>query len=629
MNLQSFLDHWRIAENPFRGEEARQDPVFLRLEAASEAAARQNAAREAAGRPTTVTLSPDGTAIEGPHLPSSAPSHATTHPDFEKIVGQFDRPSTSIVFGEKGSGKTAIRIQIADRIGVYNAAHPSSRCLLVPYDDLNPILDHFHERMGNERKPNVGETLAKIRLVDHMDGILSIVVPRMVDALLKERQDQDPLDLGPEPRRAIRRCDPALRHEFLLLQALYDRPEGAGGASGGHPGGLAGGLTGGLSTAVTSTADGLARSMVGTGAEGAGVSSRGEGRGARAGRARDGGRISAGSVGGGAVARTKRLRQTLRLRLPFMTSIWTFLAYTGWLAPAALVWWGVSNDKLSLQLNNLAYVVLGLTLLYLLVLAKRSVWDRLYYLRLGHRVRKQLRVIARSDISYARSFRQLDPTLLEAGVLPLTNSDDVRYAMLDRLRRVLRQFGYGSIVVVVDRADEPTLVSGDPDRMKSVIFPMFNNKFLQQGGLSVKMLLPMELRHALFRESAAFFQEARLDKQNLIERLSWTGPMLYDLCNARLQACRRPALAHSGAEEPITLLEMFDQDVSRQDLIEALEHMHQPRDAFKLLYQCFVEHCAAVTNEQAQWRIPKHILDMVRKAQVERVQQFQRGVRPA
>lgn len=617
MNLQSFLDHWRIAENPFRGEEARQDPVFLRLEAASEAAA-----RGVTLAPPVVVLSSGGVANE-PVRPSAA--HATTHPDFEKIVGQFDRPSTSIVFGEKGSGKTAIRIQIADRIAVYNAANPQSRCLLVPYDDLNPILDHFHERMGNERKPNIGETLAKIRLVDHMDGILSIVVPRMVDALLKERQDQDPLDLGVEPRRTIRRCEPALRHELLLLQALYDRPEGAGGASGGHPGGLAGGLTGGLSTAVTSTADGLASSVVGTGSDKGGSSGRGDnGRSSRSGRGRDGGRISAGSVGGGAVARTKRLRQTLRLRLPIMTSVWTFLAYTGWLAPAALVWWGVSNDKLSLQLNNLAYVVLGLTLLYLLVLAKRSVWDRLYYLRLGHRVRKQLRVIARSDISYARSFRQLDPTLLEAGVLPLTNSDDVRYAMLDRLRRVLRQFGYGSIVVVVDRADEPTLVSGDPERMKSVIFPMFNNKFLQQGGLSVKMLLPMELRHALFRESAAFFQEARLDKQNLIERLSWTGPMLYDLCNARLQACRRP-----DAVEPLTLLEMFDQDVSRQDLIEALEHMHQPRDAFKLLYQCFVEHCAAVTNEQAQWRIPKHILDMVRKAQVERVQQFQRGVRPA
>lgn len=624
MNLSAFLDHWNIAENPFQGEEARQDPVFLRLEAAAESRARSQPGAEGVVR--TVIL-------DGPHEASApgAPGEtpfATTHPDFEKIVGHFERPSTSIVFGEKGSGKTAIRIQIADRVAVYNARHPDRRCLLVAYDDLNPILDHFNERMGNERKPNVPETLAKLRLVDHMDGILSMVVPRVVDALLKERQDQEPLDLGPEPRRAIRRCESALRQELLLLQALYDRPEGSGGA-GASPSGPA--QLASLGSAVISTADGIASSVVSDSRD---KQSKSPGAGSRAG------------VGGGAVARTSRLRKTLRLSMPLHVRLWTALAYVGWVVPAAMVWWGLANDRLSLQLNTLAYVILGLALAYLLVLAKRSVWDRLFYLRLGHRVRRQVRVIARSDISYARSLRQLDPALLEPSVLPMTGSDDTRYAMIERLRRVLRQFGYASMVVVIDRADEPTLVSGDPERMKSVIFPMFNNKFLQQSGMGIKMLLPMELRHALFRESAAFFQEARLDKQNLVERLTWTGPMLYDLCNARLQAClRRSAFAspRAAATEPTpdtgeagaaaggppSLLDLFAPDVSRQDLIEALEHMHQPRDAFKMLYQCLVEHCSNVTQDQAQWRIPKHILEQVRRAQVERVQQFQRGVRPA
>lgn len=596
MNLQAFLDHWQIVENPFRGEEARQDPVFLRLEAAAEMNGRIGPGTPKTGSGELLanagSANGNGTGAGAGGLP-----HATTHPDFEKIVGQFDRPSTSIVFGEKGSGKTAIRIQIADRAAIFNAANPTARCLLIPYDDLNPILDRFSERMGNERKPNIPETLAKLRLVDHMDAILSIVVPRIVDTVLKERQDQDPLDLGTEPRRAIRKCDVALRQELLLLQSLYDRPEGSGG-----------GLVGGFGAVVTSTADGLARTVV-TDAKDKLRDGKSSGKG--------------GGAGGGAVARTKRLRKTLRLRLPAMVWLWTFLAYTGWLIPGALIWWGWRNEQLTLELNTLAYIILGLVLLYLFVLMKRSVWDRLSFLRLGHRVRKQIRVISRSDISYARSFRQLDPSLLEPGILPTTNSDDTRYAMLERLKRVMRQFGYDSLVVIVDRADEPTLISGDPDRMKSVIFPMFNNKFLQQPGLSVKMLLPMELRHALFRESAAFFQEARLDKQNLIERLFWTGPMLYDLCTSRLQACRRPGAA------PMTLLDLFAEDVSRQDLVEALEHMHQPRDAFKMLYQCLVEHCSTLTNEQSKWKIPRHVLDSVRKSQVERVQQFQRGVRPA
>ena len=61
--------------------------------------------------------------------------------------------------------------------------------------------------------------------------------------------------------------------------------------------------------------------------------------------------------------------------------------------------------------------------------------------------------------------------------------------------------------MVLDRIDEPTLISGDPDRMRAVIWPIMNNKFLQQEGIGFKMLLPIELRHELFRESNAFFQE--------------------------------------------------------------------------------------------------------------------------
>jgi hypothetical protein len=57
--------------------------------------------------------------------------------------------------------------------------------------------------------------------------------------------------------------------------------------------------------------------------------------------------------------------------------------------------------------------------------------------------------------------------------------------------------------------------------------------------------------------------------------------------------------------------------------------MHQPRDAFKLLYQCLVEHCSNVSQESASYRIPRAVLDNVRKQQVERVKQLYKGVRPA
>ena len=57
--------------------------------------------------------------------------------------------------------------------------------------------------------------------------------------------------------------------------------------------------------------------------------------------------------------------------------------------------------------------------------------------------------------------------------------------------------------------------------------------------------------------------------------------------------------------------------------------MHQPRDAFKLIYHCVHEHCAAVPEDESACKIPRHVLDHVRKEQSDRVQAFYRGLRPA
>ena len=557
MNLATFLDHWKLTENPFRAEEARQDPVFLRLEDASAAADAERSRSDSDGAQDSGSSAAQAHANHAPHL------SPTTHSEFEKIAGDFDHPSTAIIFGEKGSGKTAIRMQLADRIAFFNKGKTRDRCFLITYDDLNPILGRFVERIGNERKVPLTETLGKFRLVDHIDAVLASVVPGIVDRVLGQRADEPGRpDLGEDPRRVARKLDKSLRTDLLLLQAVYDRPVGAG-------------------------------------------------------------------AGGGAERRTRRLRRVLRLRLSIWYLFWTVLAFSGWIGPAALAYYAYTRGMLTLDptqlthIDSVVWVIAGLLALYLLILIKRSVWDRVKFITLGHRVRKQLRTSTRSDASFGRSLRQLDRALVDPGAVPMSSSDEVRYAMLDRLRRVLNAFGYASAVIIIDRVDEPTLISGDPDRMRAVIWPLLNNKFLQQPWLGVKMLLPMELRHALFRESAAFFQEARLDKQNLIERLSWTGQMLYDLCNARLQACRVPE------KQPLALLDMFAEDVTRQDLIEALDQMHQPRDAFKLIYQCFTEHCSSQTSDQPAFRVPRLILDLVRKAQVERVRQLYRGVRPA
>ncbi len=505
MNVSSFLEHWSIAENPFRAEEARHDPVFSRLG-------------------------------QGP----------TTHPDFEKIVGDLARPSTAVVFGEKGSGKTAIRLQLASRITEFNAGRRKDMVLLVPYDDLNPVLDRYVARMtpdGESDAKRIHKVLSKLRLVDHMDAILATATPRLIDVLIGE-DEEAPADLWRQARKAT----PTIKRDLLLLQALYDRMEHA--------------------ERRASTV----RRRLGVGPS------------------------LDRFLWGGAGA-------TLWV-IPAACGIATFFVDTKWVTPLTIAMWATIG-------------------LWAIAAVKWFVVDRLLVARLAKKVSKQLRTVPRGRSALSRALWRLAPADRRREMLPLDSTDDVRYAMFERLRRAAGAMGFGGVLVVLDRLDEPTLISGDPDRMRTVVWPLMNNKFLQQEGVGFKLLLPIELRHELFRENSAFFQEARLDKQNMIERLLWTGATLYDLCNARLNACR------PSSSSQLTLKDLFDEDVGRQDIVDALDQMHQPRDAFKLIYQCIAEHCSNVTEEQEAWQIPRLILETVRKQQSDRVQMFYRGVRPA
>ena len=512
MNIATFFDHWGIRENPFQAEEARHDAVFQRLGA-----------------------------------------ERVRHPDFEKILGDISRPSSAIVFGEKGSGKTAIRLQIERRVAEHNEAHPNERILLTPYDDLNAVLDRFVEAAGRRDDASELDTLKRFTLSDHMDAILHSATIRIVDALLADPRADPEAGLGAGEASALRKAPAAVRRDMLALQALYDRPVDS-------------------------------------------------------------------------VSRTTRLRKLIKAPRAAGRTTWDLIVALGWI-PAALVF---ALDRmgeippLGFDFGQWLFFVLGL--LWLLASLKWLFVDVLFHRwtlgRLARHVASQLRVLGRSPESLAASLAQLPAEDRAPQDLPMSQDDDARYAMFARLARVQRAMGFRAMMIVIDRLDEPMLISGDPERMKAVAWPLLNNKFLQMNSFGLKMLLPIELRHALFRESSAFFQEARLDKQNLVEQLRWTGATLYDLCNARLRACRDPSA------DPVNLIDLFDEDVNRQDVVDGLDQMQQPRDAFKMLYRCVQEHCSNVTDEDPQWRIPRLTLENVRKQQAERVQQLFRGVRP-
>ncbi len=512
MNVESFFRHYQVQENPFAAEEARLDPVFDR----------------------TIAADP------------------TTHPDFAKILGNIAQPSTAVVFGEKGSGKTAIRRLIADAARRHNREHPDRQVMSVTYDDLNPVLDRLMQRRGQK----ADKVLEKFRLADHQDTVLSLAITRLISGILGQTTGgRENLSLPTDTDRRLRGMPSQARRDLAVLAMLYDQPDS-----------------------------------------------------------------------GNVVQRFDALKRKLRIGWQLPLKALNLLAILLPLTLLALLiarWWMDDLDE-PRWLTPAIWALTVLTLADWGFLAYRYI--RLWLL--ANKIHKEMPVVKRSrgqlremlgSLPLAELSRQPFPTPHKGGPA----QGDERYQLTRRFTDALPAFDYAGLLVMVDRVDEPTVVSGDPEKMRPIIWPMFDNKFLQQDRMGIKLLLPVELRHMLHRESPQFFQEARLDKQNMVDRLTWSGPTLYDLCSSRLRAVRPPEA------DPISLTDIFEPDVSRDMLVDALEQMHQPRDAFKFLYSTIQEHCRLVPEDAADFSINRLTLDTVRKQQSQRVQELYRGLTPA
>lgn len=560
MNVDSFLQHHGVTENPFRAEEARHDPLFDRL------------------------------------IKST-----TAHPDFEKILGQVGSPSTAVVFGEKGSGKTAIRLLIGQKVLEHNKNHPDKRTLLVAYDDLNPVLDRVMERRSHSvgfrraAKTTPEQMLEAVRQEDHQDAILSLAVTKLVDALLGDTtQMREPMTLpAVKLSKLIRKMPRQLRVDAAILAALYDQPRGGTVAHRWrtlkkvlrlgwlptvpiYP--LAGGVA--LVLAVVMV---MWHFIAG-----------------------DAGPPAPVVEGAGAAAAAANAAQQVAAAEPLVS---VELA---------------AGAPLALPLAGLA-VAAALALFTLWGLRQARVWS------LARKIHRDLLAVDRSAGDLRHMLMELTDADLANHPWPVSTEgpsgvghQDSRYQLTNRLLNVLGAFGYTGVIVLVDRVDEPTLVAGQPQRMRSIVWPMLDNKFLQQERVGLKLLLPVELRHLLHRESAGFFQEARLDKQNMIDRLSWSGATLYDMCTWRLRVC-----GPSERGSSITLSDLFEEGVTREGLVDALDQMHQPRDAFKFLYGVIQEHCRMIPDDKPEYRISRITLDTARRQQAQRVQELHRGLAPA
>lgn len=469
MRIQPFLDHHGIASNPFADEDAQTDLVFK------------------------------GSCIRN-----------SFHPAWDKIYGDPSEPATAVVFGEKGSGKTAIRLQIARHLDDYNADHPEHQAFVVQYDDFNAFLDRFRDRFSGRRR-RADRMLDQWRLWDHMDAILSLAVTQLTDRILGNKQSRYPA--ARDEALPIERLDKAQVRDVMLLAACYDQ-----------------------STAESS------------------------------------------------FQRWRRLRHRLRFRT--WTSKWDLAL--GVLATVAVLATIVGLGKLSWFGSPWGYLLIAASW------APRG-WRLLRWWWKARRIARNTRVLNRSTKLLCRTLLNFPGAEIVGQPLPAWQRTDDRYELLTKLQGVLRSMQFDGILVLVDRVDEPHLINGADELMRALVWPMLDNKFLKHPGLGLKMLLPIELERMLDQQDRDFHQRARLDKQNMIRSLDWTGQSLYDMANLRIAAC-----AADGREPKI--LDLFE-DLDQRRLMDAFGTLRVPRHLFKFMYRLFTAHCNTHTEEQPVWKI--------------------------
>ena len=182
MKLRDYFEHFGIEGNPFAEEDAQKDQVF------------------------------QDHCIE-----------TTFHPAWDKLYGKPTDPDTAIIFGEKGSGKTALRYQMINAVKKYNDIHPERHPIVIEYANWNPFLDHFYRIYSDKKR--IEDVLSHWQLSDHIDAILSLGVTQVVDRLLIPDEIFYPA-ATPKKRLDPSRLTRHKKRDFLALAAFYDQPKG-------------------------------------------------------------------------------------------------------------------------------------------------------------------------------------------------------------------------------------------------------------------------------------------------------------------------------------------------------------------------------------------------------------------
>lgn len=480
MKIQQFLDHYGVSINPFSQEDAQSDHVF------------QN------------------------HCATSI-----YHPAWDKVCGDPANPSTAIVFGEKGAGKTALRLQLVNEIAKFNLEHPTERVFVISYDDLNPFLDTFRDRLPG-RKRQGEKALKEWRLWDHMDALLTLSTRRLCSAVADDQSADR--DITVQQMKEL----PRLRkRDLLMLAAFYDQ-----------------------------------------------------------------------SSDQAHLQRWSKIKSRLGFFSP--TAHWRLLL--GIVVTLLTVFFAGRN------INSLEAIKTAFTQWwwYAIVIAGWLPFIRRYcklWWKAGQ-IARQIRILEHGRGTLRRILSAFPAKELDGQPMPSRDRSDDRYELLAKLQRILTPLGFSSIVVLVDRVDEPHLINGSAERMRDFLWSMFDNKFLKHPGIAFKMLLPRDVVYFLSREEKEFYERSRLDKQNLIKSLEWTGESLTDMATNRIQAC-----LVKDAKQTLSINDFFADDITEPQLISKFALLRVPRHLFRFMYRLLTAHCNQATETNPSWKISKETLE--------------------
>jgi hypothetical protein len=171
MFAQTWRNHWGLGEDAFAHEDADKDPVLSRVDAAA------------------------------------------VHSAFDRIFGSPDSPAPSVVFGEKGSGKSGLRLALQRGLVEHNKQHPERRVFSIEYTEFDSFLDLVPQNLTlRGGSMSAGKTVARFTQADHIDAILCNGVSSLTDTLLAAKKKTK----GLSRKQKI---------DLLALAALYYRTD--------------------------------------------------------------------------------------------------------------------------------------------------------------------------------------------------------------------------------------------------------------------------------------------------------------------------------------------------------------------------------------------------------------------